>query len=152
MKTDAIFDSTQTTETSVAWLRDHFLADHRNLESMIAYVIGVLSSDDREQIASLWDGFNARLAAHLEAEERLLFPALAQGHQGEAEALLREHEAIRVRLAQLDADVDLHIVRVSAVREFVDELQAHSAREDAILRRLASTQVPYAGSRSVSSQ
>jgi hemerythrin superfamily protein len=123
-------------------IRDRFTADHRRLESMIQHVIDVVTSDDRKEISELWDVFDAGLTAHLAAEEKHMFPVLMRRSERDAKALLEEHKLIRERLAQLDAAVDLHVLRLESVREFIDELQAHAAHEDALLYQLGDEVLP----------
>jgi hemerythrin superfamily protein len=129
---------------SAVSIRDRFTADHRRLENMIQHVIDVVASDDREEISELWDVFDAGLSAHLAAEEKHMFPLLMRRSERDAKALLEEHKLIRERLAQLDAAVDLHVLRLETVREFIDELQAHAAHEDALLYQLGDEVLPEA--------
>jgi iron-sulfur cluster repair protein YtfE (RIC family) len=123
----------QTHPAPLRSIRQHFLEDHRRLEALMERVEKACADGDRQEIAKLWDDFDAGLVAHLEAEETFLFPALRQFSERDARALTEEHKHIRERLAELDAAVDLHIVRLTTVKEFIDELQAHAAHEDALL-------------------
>jgi hemerythrin-like domain-containing protein len=114
-------------------VREHFLADHRKLEDLLRQVLLAFEDDDRERVAAVWTLFDAQLLAHLDAEERHLFPALLRADERDGRALLEEHKHIRRRLMELGAEVDLHTVRLTEARGFIDELKAHAAHEDAIL-------------------
>jgi iron-sulfur cluster repair protein YtfE (RIC family) len=114
-------------------IRQTFLADHRRLEALMDRVLDASLGGDREELAALWDQFDAQLLAHLEAEELHLIPILSQTSARDARALMHEHKLIRERLAELDVAVDLHAVRATMVKQFIDELQAHAAHEDALL-------------------
>jgi iron-sulfur cluster repair protein YtfE (RIC family) len=120
-----------------ALIREGFASEHCRLEHTVERVIQVLAGGDREAIAQLWNTFDSELTKHLETEEEHLFPLLMRRSERDAKALLEEHKLIRLRLAQLDTAVDLHTVRLGAVREFIDELQAHAAHEDALLYQLS---------------
>jgi hypothetical protein len=73
----------------------------------------------------------------MELEERDLFPAFTTVNAPEAAALLHEHDRIRQRLLDLGIGVDLHLTRDYQVEEFIRDLRAHAAREDALLYQWA---------------
>jgi iron-sulfur cluster repair protein YtfE (RIC family) len=114
-------------------VRKTFLEDHRRLEALMNHVLEASAGDDREELAGLWDQFDAQLLAHMEAEEAHLIPVLQLTSERDARALTQEHKLIRERLAELGVAVDLHAVRLTMVKQFIDELQAHAAHEDALL-------------------
>lgn len=98
-------------------------------------LLAAFAADDREEMARIWNEFDAGLNAHLEVEERYLIPALLRVSGRDARTIIQEHQHIRTRLGELGAALDLHIVRLDTARAFVDELRAHAAHEDAILYR-----------------
>ncbi len=114
-------------------IRDRFLADHRRLETLLEQLLAAFEANDREVIAKLWTEFDSGLLAHLEAEETYLIPALFWICERDARVLVQEHRHIRTRLAELGVGIDLHVVRLSAARDFVDELRAHARTEDRLL-------------------
>jgi hemerythrin superfamily protein len=118
-------------------IRERFLADHVQLEELLEEVLRAFEADDRERIASLWNQFDARLLAHLAAEEKYMIPPLLRVDPPGARAILEEHEHIRARLTELGAGVDLHIVRLGTARAFIDELRAHANHEDKVLYQWA---------------
>lgn len=123
------------------FIRNHFLADHRRLEDLFDRLLAALRTDDREQIASVWTEFDVGLAAHLEAEEKYLIPELARSSERDAQAILAEHARIRTRLAELDTQVDLHMVRLESARQFIQQLRDHARHEDRMLYRWADEHV-----------
>jgi hemerythrin-like domain-containing protein len=124
----------QTTVTSTL-IRDHFLADHQRLEETFVRLLVAFKADDRELVRSSWTEFEAGLLAHLEAEEKLLIPALARSSERDARAIIEEHRHIRARVAELGVGVDLHIVNLDAARAFIDELRAHASHEESLMYR-----------------
>jgi hypothetical protein len=72
------------------------------------------------------------LLVHVDAEEKFLIPALRRRREKEAMAILEDHKRIRVRLAELGAGIDLHIVRLETARALVQDLRSHAQHEDRI--------------------
>lgn len=118
-------------------VRDRFLADHRSIEDLLGRVLTAFERNDRSAVATAWTEFDARLLAHLEAEERYLIPALSRVNERAARAIIEEHKHLRGRLTELGAGVDLHIVRLDMARQFIEDLRAHARHEDRILYRWA---------------
>jgi hemerythrin HHE cation binding domain-containing protein len=127
---------TSTAAPSTA-VRDRFVADHRELESLFARLIAAFGAGDREGIARLWAEFDGRVTRHLGAEERLLIPSLLPAHPREAAAFLAEHRHIRARLLDLGGRVDLGIMEFEMASGFIEELRAHARHEDDALYRWA---------------
>jgi hypothetical protein len=50
---------------------------------------------------------------------------------------VQEHRHIRTRLSELRTAVDLHLVQLGSVRNFIDELRAHAKSEDRLLYQWA---------------
>lgn len=122
-----------------AHICQRFLADHARLESLLEGLLAAFEANDREDMAKLWTAFEAGLNAHLDAEERYLIPAFERDYPEEARVILAEHEHIRSRLIELGTQLDLHIVRLTATRAFIDELRAHAANEDRLLYQWSDT-------------
>jgi hypothetical protein len=113
-------------------VRDRFLADHRRIEDLLERLLAAFEANDREDIQRLWTEFESSLLVHLEAEEKFLIPDLLRLRERDALAILAEHKHIRTRLTELGAGIDLHIVRLETARAFVEDLRAHSRREDSL--------------------
>jgi hemerythrin len=116
-------------------IRQHFLADHVRLETVLEELIRAFEANDREDVAALWAELDSGLLAHLEAEETYMIPALLAFSEREARVIIGEHKHIRARLIELGAGIDLHIVRLESARDFVEELRAHARNEDRLLYR-----------------
>jgi len=126
-------------------VRDHFLADHRRLESIFERLLDAFEANDREEMRSLWTDLEHGLLGHLEAEETYLYPAFIQECGARARDMLAQHDRIRQRLADLGAALDLHLVRLDAASAFISELRAHAAEEDQFLYRWADERFEASG-------
>lgn len=111
-------------------IRSTLRADHERLEFLLNEVISAFTENDRELLAEVWTRFDAALLAHLELEEKHMIPELLQENARAARSILEEHRHIRGRLAELGAQVDLHMIRLGTARAFIDELRAHARHED----------------------
>jgi len=127
---------TSTAPPSTA-VRDRFVADHGELESLFANLLAAFEARDRDGVARLWTEFDGRVARHLEAEERLLIPRLFAAHPREAAVILAEHRHIRARLRDLGCRFDARTIEVETATGFVEELRAHARHEDGVLYRWA---------------
>lgn len=130
-------------------LRERFLSDHREIEKLLERVLACCEDGDREDISAVWTEFDARLLAHMDAEERFLLPLLLRKNERAARAIREEHKHFRSRLAQLATEVDLHTIRLHEARAFIGELRAHSAHEDKVLYSLAEAELAPAERESV---
>jgi hemerythrin superfamily protein len=126
---------TELTAAVTTPIRDHFLADHRRLETLVEEVLAAFEANDRQEVARLWTEFELGLLAHLEAEEVHLIPGLLRVCERDARVIVQEHRHIRTRLTELGVTVDLHTIRLDSARDFIDELRAHSKNEDRLLYR-----------------
>lgn len=103
---------------------------HRHLDRAGEALVEVVETDDRAEILRRWRELEGQLLAHLEAEERNVLPEFAKTDRVEAVGLLREHGMIRERLLELGVDVELHCLRLDALRDFIRLLRDHAAREE----------------------
>jgi hypothetical protein len=78
----------------------------------------------------------------MDYEERHVLPAFRAVDKREADDLLREHHLIRCRLMDLGVGVDLHLLRVEVVADFIAVLRAHARREDALMYHWAERELP----------
>lgn len=116
-------------------IRQAFLADHRRLEALLDDLLPAFEANDREEISRLWTLVEAGVLAHFDAEETHLIPDLLRKSACDARVIVREHQHLRSRLAELGVAVDLHLVRLETARHFVAELRAHAMSEDRLLYR-----------------
>jgi hypothetical protein len=90
------------------------------------------------------DTFGTTLAAHLDEEERHVYPALeaaAPERASEIEALRREHAELRERAADLDARIHAgdSVMALETGRELFGILVAHASRERALIDAVVPT-------------
>jgi hypothetical protein len=122
-------------------LREHLLADHRSLEQQIDQLVTACEANDQARMEALWTDFETRLTAHLEMEELHIVPLLLERHRRAGRAIIEEHKHIRRRLDELGTAVDLHHLRLEALRRFLDELRAHAKTEDSLMYQWADEQL-----------
>lgn len=113
-------------------LRQMLTLEHERLDQLFEALLAALRVDARDDAARLWGEFDAGLSAHMELEERYLFPALSEDNPREAAELRKEHETIRTQLTQLGIGIDLHRTCAETVSHFVELLRAHAKRENAL--------------------
>lgn len=111
--------------------------DHDRLESLYEKLIAAFRADAGDEVIRLWSQFEVRLLRHMDVEEELILPALADEDPAEVEVLLAEHAEIRRTLTELGIAVDLHSTRSEVVEQFLALLRRHAAREDALAYRWA---------------
>jgi hemerythrin len=110
-------------------------ASHRVIDHMLTELLAAVEADDRDQLRALWRPLETELRAHMEAEERFIFPGFATIDLEEATELLSDHGRIRAQLLELGVAIDLHYVRARMCRALVDRLRAHARREDDLMYR-----------------
>lgn len=123
-------------------LRTLLSRDHQELDQLFDALLNALQADAREDALRLWSAFDDGLCRHMALEEKELFPLLAQHDAREVEGLMKEHDEIRVKLADLGLGVDLHEIRVQTVSDFIEQLRRHANRENALAYRWAQQSVP----------
>ena len=133
-----------THEVPAVTLRQHLLADHRKVESLLEELLVAFQASDRTLTERLWNEFETRLEAHLEAEETTLIPALEKRAPRDARTLIEEHRHIRRRMLELGTALDLHLARFEMARFFVEELKAHASHEDELLYQWADQELSVA--------
>lgn len=116
--------------------------EHQELHTLFGNVVDAFESGSNVAAAALFTALENALAAHFQLEEEHLLPALARVEPDEAHALRVEHDALRAKLTALAVGVDLHTTRASAIRDFIQTLDAHAAREDALAYPWAGSHLP----------
>jgi len=118
-----------------ASVAQHFVLDHERLERLMGRVQSALEAADRDLALRRWTEYRASLTAHLEAEEQNLIPGLLLRSQRDARVLVQEHRHIRSRMKELDEAMASHEATLESLRDFSDELRAHSLGEERLLYR-----------------
>lgn len=111
--------------------------DHRGMDELFDLAEGILSRGSSEEAMWALDRIWMRLAVHIRAEHKILFPALAERRPELREAIqgLREdHDFFMASLAALvqslrsaETDPSAHRASVSAIRQ---RLELHNAKEE----------------------
>ena len=117
----------------LASIHDRFAADHHRLEVLLAELLAAIDACDDEATKVTWAKFRTALSSHLDIEETHMVPALRLTSERNARVLLEEHRHIRRRLGELDLAISSHLVSLQAVRDFLDELRAHTQSEDRLI-------------------
>jgi nucleotide-binding universal stress UspA family protein len=108
-------------------------AEHERLEQMYAALAAAYTTDDWGEVRVQYGRLEAALIAHMELEEKSIFPAFRAVDDDEAKALLAEHDELRRRLAALGIAIDLHAVPRADVDALLARLRAHATREAYLL-------------------
>jgi hemerythrin superfamily protein len=114
-------------------VRDRYLADHHSFEVLFAKLLAAIDAQDQESTRSFWRDLDSSLLTHLEIEETHMVPALLRTSERDARVLLQEHAHIRRRLDEIGESIDSNLMRLEAIRDFLDELRAHTESEDRLL-------------------
>ena len=126
---------TTNAPTSPRAFHARLLREHAELEAGLQRLIEAFETGDQETARTAFREFDRQLAAHVQLEDDLLLPEFAAFDPLEAEQIAAEHRAIRTVIDELVIGSDLHLARVSAIRELAEVLRAHAQREDASLYR-----------------
>lgn len=113
-------------------MHSRFIDDHHDLDVKVAAVLAAVEAQD-PAAAALWSAFAKELLTHLDVEETHMVPALLKSGERRAAVLIEEHRHIRHRAAEIGRAFTAHIVSREIVRDFIDELRAHTESEDRLL-------------------
>jgi len=115
------------------WTVAQLGADHARLERIFDTLGQEARSSDPLDLQVTWSAFARELLAHLDAEELHVIRPFERAEPDEARDLLDDHGRIRRKLAELGIDLDLHLLSPERIESFIDELRAHSVREERVL-------------------
>ena len=85
-------------------ISDFMIGEHRNCDANFAKAESAASEDDLDGARSAYAGFEAAMLAHLDMEEKVLFPAFEAktGMAGGPTAVMRmEHDQMRGLMGQM---------------------------------------------------
>lgn len=116
--------------------RETLRHEHAMLGHLCDDLVNRAESDDWRNCDAVWDELGRVLEAHMSLEEATLLPVF--GAEGPEQAYLvdqlrGEHRDIRLAVERLGVAIQVHALRASDVREFVETLRRHAALEDATL-------------------
>ena len=120
----------------------YMMHSHDHLRTLYVKLLAAMEANAPSEVRTLWAELDHELLAHMEAEERFVFPAFAKVDHQEALALLREHGQIRELLFDLGVAVDLHCLRYERSSELIRMLLHHAGREEILLYRWADRELP----------
>jgi hemerythrin-like domain-containing protein len=122
----------------------HLADEHRALEVLCDDLVNRAESGEWRECDAVWDDFTRRLEAHLELEEKELFPRFADLGPEQAKtvaALAAEHDELRSTVLRLGLAVQEQLLRLSDVQELVEKLRGHAAHENQVFYPWAKTVV-----------
>jgi len=122
-------DRSSASASAAALLR----AEHARLEVIYDRLLEAYHAGDWNDVQAEWDVFEPSLRAHMDLEEKRVFPAFRAVDPEETDNLVAEHAVLRERLDVLGVNVELHAVTAIDAQELVERLRAHRAREDRLL-------------------
>ncbi|HJU84427.1 MAG TPA: hemerythrin domain-containing protein [Holophagaceae bacterium] len=112
--------------------------DHRELDAFFTAAAGALARGDAAAAHEALDRAWMRLAVHIRAEHKVLFPAVLEAHPDLADRILRlreDHDVFMVALARLVAASKGPSPELPALADelerVVTRLQAHNRLEEA---------------------
>lgn len=124
--------------------KSHLADEHQALEALCDDLVNRAESGDWRECDAVWDDFTRRLEAHMELEEKELFPRYGKLGPDQAEtiaALGAEHIELRSRVLRLGLAVQEQLLRLEDVQALVEKLRHHAAHENEVFYRWAKTVV-----------
>ncbi|AKU95475.1 Universal stress protein family [Labilithrix luteola] len=103
--------------------------DHRRLEQVYEGLASAYRRGDWNEVIEEWNHFEPALMAHMEREEREVFPSFRLVAPEEAKALLDEHEQLRRLLATLGVHIEIHAFPMADAEDLIERLHQHEVRE-----------------------
>jgi hemerythrin-like domain-containing protein len=123
-------------------VRETLVAEHALLEQALFELACAAEGADRSALVQAFTEVERGLVAHLELEERELFPLVEPFHPDAIETARKNHEEIRRLLADLGVRADLHTLDKATVDELVEVLRRHFEHEDRTLYHWLETNAP----------
>lgn len=109
--------------------------DHRSFEDLFETVLSQIDTENKAIADEGWTTLERTLLAHIEYEEREVFPRFAARDRATVDALVEEHQRFRTLLGELGVAVELGALPEATAKEFFDLLRTHAAREDGAFAR-----------------
>jgi hemerythrin superfamily protein len=131
--TTASMGSAPVEMAGAEWIVTALGSDHARLERIFDTLGREARGSDPVDLQITWKAFARELLAHFDAEEFHVIRPFALAEAEEARELLDEHARMRARLAALGTDLERHTLAPARVVAFIDELRAHSIREERLL-------------------
>lgn len=106
--------------------------EHEIIDALCADLVARAECGEWKMCDAIWDGFVKRLEAHMDLEERELFPRFVKMHPENeffVSRLEAEHLEIRVALQHMGLTIQLHELREANMRSLVAHLRRHVEKE-----------------------
>lgn len=107
-----------------------FAEHHRNLRHVGEDLMARAYEDDCFSLVAAYRAFEKQILDHMQAEEDLVLPAYGAACPDEAAAIRATHETLRRQMERTALDVELHAVRLQAIRTLLEALDEHAQLED----------------------
>jgi uncharacterized protein (TIGR02284 family) len=104
-------------------------SDHAAVAASLARLADFVQADDEPLAREEWNELEARVLAHLNAEEMFLLPGFERDQAVSARTIRLDHERIREMLGEMAIAVDLHILRPDSVHALSEVLTTHVGLE-----------------------
>jgi hemerythrin-like domain-containing protein len=114
-------------------VRESLGSDHQAIERRLTELSDAVEGADWPTILEVFRGVDRGLRAHIDGEERYLFPRFEASHSDVIGQLRREHEHTRRALDELMVQTELHALRKEPIDELVAQLRSHADKENGTL-------------------
>ena len=114
-------------------VRESLGSDHQAIERRLTELSDAVEGADWPTILEVFRGVDRGLRAHIDGEERYLFPQFEVSHADVIGQLRREHEHTRRALDELMVQTELHTLRKEPIDELVARLRSHADKENRTL-------------------
>jgi hemerythrin superfamily protein len=119
-----------------------FAEHHRSLHRAGEALMARAREDDCDSVVPEFRTFEKQVLDHMRAEEDIILPAFADASPTEAADIRNAHATIRKQLERTALDVELHAIRVEAIRNLLAMLDDHAKYEDRTMYPWAQIHLP----------
>jgi iron-sulfur cluster repair protein YtfE (RIC family) len=117
----------------MATLQDELRADHTQLDEELSQLLAAAARGTPPEFERRWGDFESRLLAHMEAEERHIFPLFERAEAEEVRALREEHAELRSLLGEAAGPEPQPTLMQRAAARLARALKKHGGRENGLL-------------------
>lgn len=121
-----------------------FAEHHRSLRRAGEDLMARAYEDDRHSLVVEFRTFEKQILDHMRAEEDIILPAFAEECPAEAADIRDAHATIRKQLERAALDIELHAIRLEAIRTLLAMLDDHAKHEDRTMYPWAQVHLPLA--------
>jgi hypothetical protein len=114
-------------------LQDELRGDHSQLDAELSELLAAAKRGEPPEFARRWGDFESRLLAHMEAEERHIFPLFERAEPEEVRALREEHAELRALLVEAAGPEPQPTLMQQAAARLARILEKHGVRESGLL-------------------